>query len=273
MKEIVIRPLSNWILIDYEEIWRYRELLYIFSWRDIKMRYKQTLLGVLWVIFQPLVNAGVFTIFFGKLANIQSGELPYSLFVFSGLVIWSFFSNTLSKISESMVSEQNLIKKTYFPKILLPLSIILTNCVDLGLNVVILILAIFAFGYIPKISILVLLPLAVLIASVTALGLGLILTSLNVKFRDVRYILPFFIQLLLFLSPVIYPITIVGERNKFILALNPITSAVDIVRFSFAKNSQFFPDLLIISILSSIVILFTGLWYFRRTEQFFADIV
>jgi lipopolysaccharide transport system permease protein len=273
MKEIIIRPKPAWMLIDFEELWHYRELLYIFSWRDIKVKYKQTFLGVLWVIFQPLFTTSIFTVFFGNLAKIPSGELPYSLFVLCGLVFWTFFSSAVSHASDSMVANENIIKKVYFPKIILPLSSITTSLVDFFINIIFLFIYALVLGFVPKLLGLVIIPLAIILTSLTAFGLGLLLSSINVKYRDVRYILPFFIQILLFLTPIIYPLTMVGERNKIIMALNPMTSVIESVRFVFSPNYMIRPELIFISVASSILILFISLWYFRRTEQFFADIV
>lgn len=273
MTEIIIRPKPAWRLINLGELLRYRELLYIFAWRDIKVRYKQTALGILWVIFQPLMTMLIFTIFFGNLAKIPSGELPYSLFSLCGLVFWTFFSGSLSHASDSMVANESIIKKVYFPKILLPLSSVVISFVDFIINFFLLMIYASILGFIPRLIGVVLFPFGVLITSVTAIGLGLFLSSFNVKYRDVRYILPFFIQILLFLTPIIYPLAIVSERNRIIMAINPMSSVVELSRFVFSAKYIIHPELLIISTVSSIVILLIGLIYFRRTEQFFADIV
>lgn len=273
MKKIIIRAQSPWKLIDIEEIWLYRELLYIFVWRNIKIRYKQTILGILWVIFQPLVTMLIFTVFFGSLTKIPSGDLPYSLFVLCGLVFWTLFSTSLSHASETMVANESIIKKVYFPKIILPLSSVITGMIDFIINLFLLLIYAVILGFIPRLVGLIIFPIAIILTSVTTLGLGLILSSLNVKYRDVRYILPFFIQIIMFITPVIYPLSIVGERNRLIMALNPMTSVIESTRFVFSKNYMIRPELLIISVISSLAILLMGLWYFRKTEQFFADIV
>ena len=273
MTKIIIRPKSAWKLVDLREIWRYRELLYIFAWRDIKVRYKQTILGILWVIFQPIMTTFIFTFFFGNLAKIQSGGLPYSLFSLSGLIFWLFFSGSLQHASDSMVVNESIIKKVYFPKILLPLSSVITGLVDFSINLFLLLVYALMIGYFPRLIGLIILPFCLLLTSVTAVGLGLFLSSFNVKYRDVRYILPFFIQLLLFLTPVIYPLGIVSEKNRMIMALNPMSSLVELSRSVFSESYGLFPELLLISIVSSFIILFFGLAYFRKTERFFADIV
>ena len=273
MKEIIIKPKTRWQLIDIEEIWRYRELFYIFAWRDIKVRYKQTALGILWVIFQPIISMVIFTIFFGNLAKIPSGKLPYSLFVLIGLVFWNYFSATVSHASDSMVANESIIKKVYFPKIILPLSSIVTSFIDFSISMFVLLIVAVFLGFIPNGWFLIVFPLAVFITAITSAGMSLFLSSINVKYRDVRYILPFFIQILLFLTPVIYPLTIISGRNRLIMAINPMTSVIESVRSVFSAQTLINPVLIIISVVSSLFIFVAGLWYFHKTEQFFADIV
>lgn len=273
MEKIVIQPKSSLELIDLGEIIRFRELLYIFAWRDIKVRYKQTVLGVLWVVLQPLIMTFIFTIFFGRMAQISSGELPYSLFVLSGLVFWTFFSGSLTHASNCMVENENIVKKVYFPKVILPLSSVLTGLVDLIINLFLLFIFAAVIGYLPRLSAVVIFPFAISVATVTAFGLGLFLSAVNVKYRDVRYILPFFIQLLLFVTPVIYPLTNVSEQNRYIMAVNPMSLVVELVRFSLSANYQIYPSLIVVSVFSSIAFLILGLWYFDRTQRFFADII
>jgi len=273
MKEIIIRPKPKWQLVDLEEIWRYRELFFVFTWRDIKIRYRQTILGVVYVIFQPVVNMVIFTVFFGNLAKIPSGNLPYALFVLIGLVYWNFFSGALSRASDSMVSNESMIRKVYFPKIILPLSEIVTFLFDFVINFILLIIFAAVLGYYPNLWILIILPLSVILTSCTIAGVSLFLSSLNVKYRDVRNVLPFLIQIILFLTPVIYPLSIVSDRNKHIMALNPMTSVVETMRLAFQSNPVFNPILILISVFSALFFLYLGLWYFQKTERYFADIV
>ncbi len=273
MTEIFIKPKQVWKLIDLSEIWQYRELLYIFAWRDIKVRYKQTMLGILWVIFQPLVTMAIFTFFFGKMAKIPSGELPYSLFVLCGLVFWTFFSGSLSHASDSLVANESIIKKVYFPKVILPLSSVITFFVDFSINLILLIILAIFFGFIPQLLGLIIFPVGIILTAITSCGLGLLLSSFNVKYRDVRYILPFFIQILLFVTPIIYPLSIVSPTNRIVMALNPMTSVIEAVRFVFSPTYMLKPELIVVSLISSIFIFIFGLWYFRKTEDFFADIV
>ncbi len=269
----IIKPKSNWWEIDFKELWDYRELFIIFAWRDIKVRYKQTLLGVAWVVFQPLVTSLIFTVFFGNLAKIPSGKLPYPLFVLTGLVFWTYFSNVLSHASQSLIENENIIKKVYLPKIIIPISAVFTGLVDFAINLVILIFSsIFIFKKIPAPSFLFIVPLGVLISSIAASGIGLFLAALNVKYRDVRYILPFFIQLMLFLTPVIYPSSILRPSNKFILALNPMSGVIESVRAVISKTPL---DMfaLGVSFVASIGFLIIGLYYFRSTERFLSDLI
>lgn len=273
MEKVIITPNKGIIRLDFSEIIRYRELFYIFAWRDIKVRYKQTVLGVLWVIFQPLVSTVVFTVFFGNLAKIPSGVLPYSLFVLCGLVFWSFFSNAVSYASNSMVANEGIIKKVYFPKIILPLSVIATSFLDFSINFIFLLIFAGVMGFFPNILGLIVIPISIIITAITSAGLGLFLASVNVKYRDVRYILPFFIQMLLFLTPVIYPLTIVSDRNKHIMALNPMTSVIESTRVIFSKGQFIDFNLILISVVSSMAIFLFGLWYFKKTEQYFSDII
>lgn len=270
-REILISP-KSFGAVNLSEILRYKELLYIFSWRDVKVRYKQTVLGVLWVIFQPLVTMLIFTVFFGNFAKIPSGDLPYTLFVLSGLVFWNYFSNSASHAANSMVENESIIKKVYFPKIILPLSAILTGFIDFSINMLILFVFAAITGYTPGLKIIYLLPYSVLVTICTAAGFGLFLSSINVKYRDVRYILPFFIQILLFVSPVIYPTSILSPANKIFMAFNPMSGVIESARTIFSDVTPDF-SLLVISAVTSLLILIGGMVFFSKTEKFFADII
>ena len=219
METTVIRPRKTFSLKDIKELWQYRELLYFFTWRDLKVRYKQTFIGVAWAIFQPFITMVVFSIFFGGLAKIPSDGVPYPIFVYVGLLFWQFFSSALSDTSMTLISNQSIITKVYFPRLILPVSSVITKLVDFFIATLILISLMFYYGYMPHLSGLLILPLLLLITFMASIGLGLFLASINVKYRDVRYALPFFIQILLFLTPVIYPASIAGKYS-FILALN-----------------------------------------------------
>jgi len=267
-----IKPQEKFLKLDLKEIWQYRELLVIFAWRDIKVRYKQTILGVLWAIIQPLTSTFVFTIFFGKMAKIPSGELPYSLFVLIGVVFWNLFSNSLSAASNSLVSSEHIIKKVYFPRAILPLSSLVTSLIDFLINFLILIIAGLYFGYLPGVDKIPLIILVTFLTSLTAGGLGLFFSALNVKYRDVRYVLPFAFQTLMFITPVIYPLNIISRRNSLLASINPMTLIIEVVRGSFSGNLQIDPILICISSVSIIICIIFGIWYFQRTQHEFADI-
>ena len=269
----IIKPKPKWMLLDIAELWRYRELFYIFVWRDIKVRYKQTLLGASWAIFQPLSSMFIFTIFFGNFAKIPSGTLPYSLFVLTGLVFWTFFSGILSAASNSMISNEDIVKKVYFPREILPTSTVGTNFLDFMISFSILLLVSFYFHFFPNILVFVIVPLGILITALGSLGLGLLLSAFNVKYRDVRYVLPFFIQMMIFLTPIIYPSSIMRPSFRYIIALNPMTGVIEAVRTVFSGSNIINWQILGISAASSLALFVIGLYYFRATERFFADIV
>ena len=268
-----IKPRTDLFSLDLKELYDFRELFFIFAWRDIKVRYKQTVIGILWVVFQPLVTMLIFTIFFGRLARIPSGSLPYSLFVLTGLVFWNFFANSLTHASLSLVENENIIKKVYFPKIILPLAAVVTTSVDLAINLAILFLYALYLGFTPSWQVLLIIPIGLIVIATAASGLGLLLASVNVKYRDVRYILPFFIQIMLFLSPVIYGSDLIDPSQRIFMAINPTSGVIESVRRLFTQsNFTFSPDFAV-SALVAVVIFLIGLAYFRHTERFFADIV
>lgn len=271
--EIKIKPIKTNVFLNLNELWRYRELFYIFAWRDIKVRYKQTILGVAWALLQPIASMFIFTIFFGKIAQISSDGLPYSLFVLTGLIFWGFFSNTLTHASNSLVENEGIIKKVYFPRLILPLSTIITGLVDFSISFILLLLVAFCFGYIPSPWTFAIIPLGIIITSLGAAGVGLFLAALNVRYRDVKYILPFFIQLLIFLTPVIYPLSIVGYINRLVIAINPIAGVIESVRKVISGSTIIDYQVLTISLISSILLFLAGLAYFRFTEKLFADVI
>ena len=268
----IIKPHKTFSLDEFKEIWKYRELLYFFTWRDLKVRYKQTAIGVAWAVFQPLITMVVFSVFFGKLAGIPSDDIPYPIFVFVGLLLWQFFSGSLTQISNSFVGQKAIITKVYFPRIILPLSAIFTKFVDFTIASVILIGLMAYYGYLPHLSGFLILPLLLLITMTAALGLGLFLASLNVKYRDVGYILPFFIQLGLFVTPVIYPSSITGIYSWF-LAMNPMAGVIKTARGALLGTFPINWPQLGISALACLFLLVWGYYYYRKTEQYFADIV
>lgn len=272
-KNVTIITSKRGISASFKELWEFRELLFIFFWRDLKIRYKQTALGILWVILQPVVSTVVFTIFFGKLAKIPSDGMPYSLFVLSGLVYWNYFASSLAKVSESIVGNEGLIKKVYFPRIILPISALLTSVVDFLVGIVILVIFSFIIGYPPSWTAVYIFPLALIFSALSALGIGLIFASVNVVYRDVRYAIPFITQLLIFLTPVIYPLSIVAPSNRILMAINPMTTTIIFVRSVFpSTNTPENTGLMLISLCVVAVFLILGLQYFKRIEKLFADI-
>lgn len=268
-----IKPKSSWQLFDFTEIWKFKELFYMFAWRDIKLRYKQTVLGVAWVLFQPLISTIIFTVFFGNFAKIPSQGLPYPVFVLLGLVFWGFFSNSLSHAASSLIENEQLVKKVYFPREILPLSTLVTAGIDFLIAFGMLLIFLLYYQLIPSLMFLAIVLVSIVITVFTSAGLGLLLSSVNIKYRDVRYILPFFLQLLIFITPVIYPITIVRPSFQYVLALNPMTGVIDSLRSTLIDGVIAHPWMLGISLISSLVFFLVGVIYFRRTERFFADMM
>lgn len=272
MEITVIRPRKTFSLKDIKELWQYKELLYFFSWRDLKVRYKQTFIGIAWAIFQPLINMVVFSVFFGGLAKMPSDGVPYPIFVYVGLLFWQFFSSALSDTSMALINNQAIITKVYFPRLILPVSSVITKFIDFIIATLILVGLMFYYGYTPHISGLLILPLLLLITFMASTGTGLFLASVNVKYRDVRYVLPFFIQILLFLTPVIYPASIAGKYS-FILALNPMMGVIQSARAAILGTAPINWFLVDISLLGTLILLVFGIFVFKKTERYFADIM
>jgi lipopolysaccharide transport system permease protein len=256
---------------DWKELWRYHELFYFFTWRDIKIKYKQTVLGFLWAVLQPLLMMTIFTFFFGRALNIPSQSLPYPVYVFSGLLIWNLFSSGLTSASNSMVNNATIIKKIYFPRLIVPVSSILVSLFDFAITFVL-------FGgilifYAQSVSwwALVIWPLSIIVGVIATLGLGSWLAALNVKYRDFRYVIPFLVQVLFFLTPVIYPISMLKYPwLQYILVCSPVYAAVELFRFPLTGT---LPDVyfLTLSLTSGLLFLIAGVLYFKSTEDFFAD--
>lgn len=257
---------------DLAELVKYRELLYFLTWRDLKVRYKQTVIGVAWVLFQPFISMVVFTIFFGNFAKMPTDGAPYPIFVFIGLLFWQFFSSALADISNCLIANQNIISKVYFPRIILPLSMILTRLVDLLVASGMLIILMIYYRFLPGLTGFIVFPILVLISALAALGLGLFFASLNVRYRDVRYILPFFIQLLMFVTPVVYSSSILGNYG-WILAFNPIAGVIKTARseflHSYATNWLQFG----FSIAACLAIFMIGWLCFRAVEKHSVDTI
>lgn len=272
MKTLHIKPKKTFQIDDAKEVWRYKELLFFFVWRDIKVRYKQTVIGIGWAIFQPFITMVVFSVFFGKLMQVPSDGIPYPIFVYTGLLFWQFFSSALSDTSNSLIGNASIITKVYFPRIILPMADTANKFVDFFFASVALVYLMFHYNYLPDFKGLLLVPLLLLITAATAVGLGLLLASVNVKYRDVRYVLPFFMQLLLFLTPVIYPSSIAG-KYAWILSLNPMTGVIKAARTGLLGTGPIgWYSLGISSIMAAVFLLF-GIYFFKKTERYFADIV
>jgi len=268
----VIRPPKGWIPVNLRELWAYRELLYFFTWRDLKVRYKQTLFGFAWAIIQPVFMMIVFSLFFGALAKIPSEGIPYPLFSYAAVLPWTLFSEGLTRSSNSLVQDANLLQKVYFPRLLMPLSGVLSPVVDFAIAFVVLIALMLYFGYYPSVMMLLILPF-LLLELMLATGIGMWLSAINVEYRDVRYAIPFLIQLGLFASPVVYPVTFVPERFQVVYGLlNPMAGIIEGFRWAILGTKP--PSYLIIaSIAIIVVILVSGAFYFRRRERAFADVV
>jgi len=270
----LIKPVSNFSL-NLKEVWEYRELFYFFAWRDIKVKYKQTVLGVMWAVLQPLVMILIFSLVFTRLINNAGGaplDIPYPVFFLSGLMLWNMFSSGLSHAGDSMVANSNIIKKIYFPRLIIPMSAIIVTVFDFLITFSLFIILLFVYKVTPSLSVLFLMPAALILTVVTSLGIGTFMSALNVKYRDFRYVLPFMIQILLFISPVIYPVTIVkSEWYKYLISLNPMTGAIMLSRSGITGET---PDLymLLISVASAIFWLLLGVYTFRKTESYFADL-
>lgn len=271
-KTTIIRPKKTLSLEDFRELWRYRELLYFFTWRDLKVRYKQTVIGVLWAVFQPFMTMVVFSLFFGALLKVPSDGVPYPIFVYVGLLFWQFFSGALSDTSNVLIANQAIVTKVYFPRLILPLSSVATKFVDFMVASVILAGMMIYYGYAPHLSGILILPLLLVITFMAAVGGGLFLAAVNVKYRDVRYALPFFIQTLLFVTPVIYPASIAGAYS-WLLALNPMMGVIQTARAGLLGTTPINWLLVGGALATCAVLLVIGVIYFKKVERYFADII
>lgn len=269
---LLIKPQKGLGALDLKGLWEYRELLYFLTWRDIKVRYKQTIMGAAWAVFQPFLTMIVFTIFFGKIARIPSDGFPYPIFSYSGLLLWIYFANAVSSSGTSVVGSANLITKVYFPRLIIPLSSSISGLVDYFIALSLLVCMMLYYNIAPGPTLL-LLPLLLLLAFISATGIGLWLSALNVKYRDVRYIIPFFVQLLLFATPVIYPASQVPEKYRWALSLNPMSGVIEAHRACILGYESINWESLLISATVGIVIFFAGVLYFKSTERGFADVI
>lgn len=269
---IRIVPSQGWVSLKLHEVWAYRELLYFLIWRDVKVRYKQTVMGAAWAIIQPFFTMVVFSLFFGRLAKVPSDGIPYPLFAFAALVPWTFFANGLSQASNSLVSDGNLIKKVYFPRLTVPIASALSGIVDFLVAFGVLLLMMFYYGIAPTAR-LFWLPLFLLLAFAGAIGVSLWLSAMNVQFRDVRFVLPFLTQFWLFATPIAYPSSLLEEPWRTLYGINPMVGVVEGFRWALLGADTAPGAMVIISGLTTLALLVSGAYYFRRMEKSFADVV
>jgi lipopolysaccharide transport system permease protein len=267
-----IQPTKGWTSLKLREVWEHRELAGIFVWRDIKVRYRQTVIGALWAIVQPFLTMLIFSIFFGKLANVPSDGIPYPIFSYAALVPWTFFASSINQASLSLVANADMIKKIYFPRLTMPIASVLGALVDFLLAFIILIAMMFYYGYVPTINI-IWFPVFLLLALITALGVSLWLGAMNVQFRDVRYMIPFITQAWLFATPVAYPSSLLTEPWRTLYGLNPMVGVVEGFRWALLGTATAPGPMIVVSFAVSLVILISGIYYFRRVEKTFADVI
>jgi len=272
VEKTVIQPSRGWRQLNLKELWRYRELVYFLIWRDVKVRYKQTLLGAAWAIIQPLMTMVVFSIFFGALAKIPTDGIPYPIFSYTALLPWQLFETGISKSGSSLVSGRGLLTKVYFPRLAIPLSPVIAALVDFALAFIVLIVMMLYYGYAPTRAIWTL-PLFLLLAMVTALGAGFWLSAMNVWYRDIGYIIPFFSRLWFYLTPITYAASIVPEKFQVLYAFNPMVGVVEGFRWAMLGHGNAPSAQILVSFLVSLVLMVSGAYYFRRMERTFADVV
>ncbi len=267
-----IEPSSGWVSLRLRDVWEHRELLYFLTWRDIKVRYKQTALGAAWAIIQPLFTMLVFSLFFGRLAKVPSDGIPYPLFAYAALLPWNFFANGLAQSSDSLVGNANLIRKVYFPRLIVPLSAVFSGVVDFGVAFSVMLGLMAHYRRAPAVNVLWLPPL-LLLALVTALAVGLWLSALNVQYRDVKYAIPFLTQFWMFATPIAYPSSLLGQPWRTIYGLNPMAGVVEGFRWALLGTKTAPGPMIAVSAAAAVALLIGGAFYFRRMEKTFADVV
>ena len=270
LPEVVIRPRSGWISIDWNELIHYRELLYFLAWRDLKVRYKQTVLGVAWAVLQPLFTMMIFTVIFGRFAGVRTGDVPYPVFVFAGLIPWNFFATSIGFAGTSLIGHQHLLTKIYFPRLFVPTAVVCTYLVDLAITVVLYACILAVYRIVPSWQV-VFLPLLIGLTLALTLGLGYTLAAVTVLYRDTKYLIPFATQVLMYLSPVIYPVNLLPGRFRWILSLNPMCGIIEGYRWSIL-GTPCDPVSMGLAVATSFGLLIFGLFFFRKTERLFADI-
>ncbi len=267
-----IRPSRGWRHLNLQELWQYRELLYFLTWRELKVRYKQTILGAAWAIIQPFMTMVVFSLFFGKLAKMPSDGIPYPLFAFTALVPWTFFANCLTQSSNSLVQNSNMLKKIYFPRLIIPIATVASGAVDFLIAFAVLALMLAYYGIVPTANI-VWMPLLLVLEIAMALGVGLWFSAMNVHFRDVRYVIPFLTQFWLFATPIAYPSSLLAEPWRTFYGINPMVGVVEGFRWALLGTQATPWGMLLVSAVTAMIVLVTGAFYFKRMEKTFADTV
>lgn len=270
-RKIVLQPPGRWSALRLGELWHYRELLYILAWRDVKVRYKQALLGAAWAVLQPLVMMGIFTLLFSRIANVPTGGVPYPVFAFVALVPWTMFASATAGSGSSLVGNQNLVSKVYFPRLVIPAGAVLAWIPDFVIGSAILFVIMAIFGFVPPLTAL-LLPLVMIAAMLASFSVGVWFSALNVAYRDVQYVVPFLIQAWLFITPVAYPTTSVPEGLRWLSGLNPMLWVVDFSRWALLGTTASW-GVVLLSVATTALLLVSGLYYFRRVEHFFADVI
>lgn len=270
---VLIKPSKGWVGLRLRDLWAYRELIYFLTWRDIKVRYKQSVLGILWAILKPFMAMVVFTIFFGNFAKIPSDGIPYPIFSYTATLPWELFATALSVASRSMVANSNMVSKIYFPRMIVPLASVMSSVVDFFIGFIILIGMMIYYGFTPTLATLWL-PLLILLALITALGVGFWTSALMVRYRDMGYIMPFISNLWMYLTPVVYSSTMIPEKWRLIYFLNPMTGVVEGFRYALLGSARSGSvGMILLSAVIAIIILITGMFYFRRMEKQFADMI
>lgn len=267
-----IKPEKGWISLRFAELWAYRELLFFFIWRDIKVRYKQTILGASWAVIQPFFTMVVFSIFFGRLAGVPSDDLPYPIFSYAALVPWTFFANGVSQASATLVSNSNMVKKIYFPRLIMPVASVTAGIVDFLIAFVVLLAMMLFYDRTPTINVLFL-PLFLLLSYITSLGVSLWLSAMNVQFRDVRYVVPFLVQFWLFSTPIAYSSSLLSEPWRTLYGINPMAGVVEGFRWALLGTDTAPGPIVFVSALVSLTVFIGGAYYFRRMERSFADVI
>lgn len=267
---VILEPSKGWVSLNLHKVWQYRELLYFLSWRDVKVRYKQTLLGAAWAIIQPFFTMLIFSLFFGKLAKMPSDGVPYPLFAYAALVPWMFFANGLTQSANTLVENSNLLKKVYFPRLVMPISSIVAGTVDFACAFVVLIVMMMTYGIFPTQN-LIWLPFFLALAFATALGVGFWLSAINALYRDVRYVVPFMIQFWLFATPIAYPSSLLSEPWRTFYGINPMVGVVEGFRWALLGTQPAPGPAIVVSFLATLTVLISGAYYFRRMEKVFAD--